>query len=58
MVDVYSSPPGQAASGPCLWQENVIDGQATVASDLSQTSLTFLKELEFLWRLRIRTLKG
>lgn len=27
VVDVYSSPPGQAASGPCLWQENVIDGQ-------------------------------
>ena len=27
VVDIYSSPPGQAASGPCLWQENVIDDQ-------------------------------
>ena len=27
VMGIDGSPPGQAASGPCLWQENVIDDQ-------------------------------
>nr|DAY99693.1 MAG TPA: hypothetical protein [Caudoviricetes sp.] len=58
VVNVYSSPTGRGRKRSLPLAGKCYRWSATVASDLSQTSLTFLKKLEFLWRSRIRTLKG
>lgn len=58
VVGIDGSPTGQGRKRSLPMAGKCYRWSATVASDLSQTSLTFLKELEFLWRSRIRTLKG
>lgn len=46
VMDVYSSPPGQGRKRSLPMAGKCYRWSATVASDLSQTSLTFLKKLE------------
>lgn len=48
VVNVYSSPTGRGRKRSLPLAGKCYRWSATVASDLSQTSITFLKKLEFL----------